>query len=272
MSVHSQRIHGFELKAHHTGALDGDAPLVVLVHGMAEPADVWAPVVTQLADQCHCVALDLPWNGQQGGFWGQAASPEAWLAMALHTFGLQPDAWVAHSFGASALLAFLAENHNAKEKAPAVLISPFYKASHEDVTWPLFQRYVTEFTAFVEHSIRVRLNRAIDSQVLHRMTEAARDAFGCYVWMEFWRLFSRTPFLSLEHLVQPILALTGAEDFSSPLPDVETLAAALPNARLEVFPDYGHFLLSSCAEEVSRAISAFLLAECRPEAFSETYA
>ncbi|MDF3835348.1 alpha/beta hydrolase [Cupriavidus basilensis] len=243
--------------------------MVVLVHGMMEPPEVWSGVLARLRDRYRCVVLDLPWNGRQGGFWGEILCSEDWLREALDAFQLQPDAWVAHSFGASTVLALLARDA-AFDRVPVALISPFYKVSSQDVTWPLFQRYVNEFTDFVELSIRLRRRRAaLDPDVLRRMTEAARDSFGCYVWMNFWQLFARMPFLPLRHLTQPVLVLSGDEDFSSPLADAQALRAALPNAALEVHRGCGHFLLSCREQESAVAIDRFLVRTCQaPEVFS----
>lgn len=263
MNAGTRRIRGFEVAAHVYGPA-GDAPVVVLVHGMMESAEVWGSLVARLCDRHRCVVLELPWNGQQGGFWGEILRPEEWLREALDAFGLQPDAWVAHSFGASTVLALLA-SRNTSDGAPVVLISPFYKASSEDVTWPLFQRYVNEFTDFIELSIRVR-RAGLDPDVLRRMTEATRDRFGCYVWMNFWQLFARMPFLTLHHLTQPVLMLTGDEDFSSPLADVEALHAALPNGTLEVYRGCGHFLLSCREPQCVAAIDRHLADACLTDA------
>lgn len=263
MNSRSQLLHGYTLTAHAHGSADEEAPLVVLVHGMMEPAAVWQPVLDVLANgdaPYRCVTLELPWNGLQGGLWGRHMCPQAWLQTALELFDLRPDAWVAHSFGASALLALLAGDRSGRgAEAPAVLISPFYKATHQEVTWPLFQRYVNEFTDFVELSIRVRMeDRVVDPVVLGRMTETARDAFGCYVWTEFWRLFAAMPFLPLQMVQQPVLLLTGTEDFSSPLPDVQALENALPDAGLQAYAGASHFLLSSRRNEITHAVADFL--------------
>lgn len=263
MRSRSLSLHGFTLTAHAHGSVNEDAPLVVLVHGMMEPAAVWQPVLEVLTEGVspyRCITLEMPWNGLQGGLWGRHMAPQAWLQAALEQFDLHPDAWVAHSFGASALLALLSGNRSGRgAEAPAVLISPFYKATHQEVTWPLFQRYVNNFTDFVELSIRVRMeDRVIDPAVLGRMTEAARDAFGCYVWTEFWRLFAAMPFLPLHKVSQPVLLLTGSEDFSSALPDVQALESALPEAALQAYVGASHFLLSSRRDEVTRAVASFL--------------
>jgi pimeloyl-ACP methyl ester carboxylesterase len=252
----THRIHGYDITAHHHGPVD--APVVVLVHGMMEPANVWRSVVARLKSRYRCVVLEMPWNGQQGSLWGLDVRSEVWLAATLSSFDIRPDAWVAHSFGATTLLALLTATDRPGAQAPAVLVSPFYKASHEDVTWPLFENYVVRFTGFVEMSIKTRVKRELDPAVLRRMTEAARDAFGCYVWMHFWQLFSRMPFLPLGGLKQPILTLVGADDDSSPLADAQALSDALPNGALKVFPACGHFLLRRCEEASAAAIDRFL--------------
>lgn len=258
MRLGTRRIQGFEVSADLHGPADASAPIVVLVHGMMEPGDIWRSVLTRLSRGYRCVVLDLPWNGRQGGYWGLGLRPEDWLRTAVEAFELHPDAWIAHSFGASTLLAMLATSDEPSD-APVTLVSPFYKASSKDVTWPLFQGYVNRFTDFVELSIRVRMNhKELDPDVLRRMTEAARDSFGCYVWMNFWQLFARMPFVSVERLTQPVLTLTGAEDFSAPLADALALDAALPNGRLEVYPNCAHFLLSSRGEEAADAMARFL--------------
>jgi len=267
VSVRSFTLHGYTVSAHWQGSSDPAAPLVVLVHGMMEPPRVWETLVPRLtADPpaWRCVSLELPWNGLQGGLWGRSLTPQQWLRAALERFELQADAWVAHSFGASTLLSLLAEQPDAPgAQAPAVLISPFFKRRPQDVSWPLFQRYVNEFQKFVELSLRVRLEgRPVDAAVLARMTETARDAFGCYVWMEFWRLFSAMPFLPLQRVEQPLLLLGGAQDFSAPVADLRVLAEALPSATLQSYPEASHFLLSTHGAAVADAVSTFFSLVC----------
>lgn len=260
MMLRTQSIDGFVLSAQEHAPAVAAAPLVVLVHGMMEPATVWQPLVRALVQNLglRCVSLALPWNGEQGGLWGQVRGPVCWLQQALDVFELTPDAWLAHSFGASTLLGLMSRGA-ARHQRPAVLVSPFFKPCHTQVTWPLFERYVAEFTDFVRLSIRVRLGpRVVDPQVLERMTQSARDSFGCYVWMQFWQLFTTMPFLPLERLRQPVLTLTGADDFSTPLDDVRALNLKLPLGELEVFHAAGHFLLDSHRSAVIRAAQHFL--------------
>ena len=278
MPTRTARLHGHTLSAHLHDTAGAEAPLVVLVHGMMEPADVWQPVIERIGRRYRCVSLELPWNGTQGVLWGRPLSPHEWLRAALDTFDLRPHAWLAHSFGASTLLSLLASGRTDRGlAAPTVLISPFFKASHHEVSWPLFEGYVRRFTEFVELSIRTRVGaRGVDADVLRRMTETARDAFGCYVWMQFWQQFAEMPFLQLDGLRQPMLVLNGSEDFSSPLHDARSLVDALPCARLLALDGASHFLLSSHRDAVVEALDRFLqrslLPGCAVECRGETFA
>jgi pimeloyl-ACP methyl ester carboxylesterase len=204
--------------------------------------------------------VDLPWNGLQGGQWGQVRSPDAWLDLALDAFDLQPDAFAGHSFGASVLLAFLASSrHSCARDTPSVVVSPFYKADLTDFSWALLRRYVAEFPQFVQESITQRSDgRSIQSDSLVRMIETACDTFGVDNWMEFWRLFSRMPSLNLGSLAKSTLVISGADDFSSPQADQFALRDALPLSTLELLPAARHFLLDSHRETVSSLIAQFL--------------
>ncbi|WP_454765221.1 alpha/beta fold hydrolase [Cupriavidus campinensis] len=256
-------LSGYTIQARACGPVG--APLAVLVHGMMEAGSVWNPLLQRLATTYRCVVLDLPWNGMQSGLWGRVMPPEQWLRTALERFQLRPDVWVAHSFGANAVLTLLALHPTLPgATAPAALISPFYKASHHEVTWSLFQQYVNEFRDFVELSIRCRTTRQLAPDVLQRMTHAACESFGCYVWAEFWRVYAAMPFLPLREVRQPLAVLTGSDDQCARLPDVRALADSLPAGRLRVFHGAGHFLLNDRRHDPASAIEQFLLAHCAP--------
>ena len=260
MKVYSLQVDGYTLSARSVGTEEPQAPRIVAIHGMMESSTVWLPVVEALLHRYQFTLIDLPWNGTQGGQWGRVRSPDAWLDMAITAFDVQPDAFVGHSFGASVLLAFLANSrHACAQGAPAVVVSPFYKADPGEFSWTLLRRYVAEFPMFVQESITQRSGgRSIASDSLQRMVETACDTFGVDNWMEFWRLFSRTPSLDLQALTKPTLVISGADDFSSPQADQFALHDAVPQCTLELLPAARHFLLDSHRETVSRLITQFL--------------
>lgn len=51
------------ITALHTETI-GEGPAVVLVHGMADDASVWAGTVEALSDDCACTTVDLPGHGR----------------------------------------------------------------------------------------------------------------------------------------------------------------------------------------------------------------
>lgn len=53
-----------ESKLHIQVSGNPDAPSVVFLHGFLGSGDDWAPIVDQLADNWHCVSIDLPGHGK----------------------------------------------------------------------------------------------------------------------------------------------------------------------------------------------------------------
>ncbi|MDC8758948.1 alpha/beta fold hydrolase [Janthinobacterium fluminis] len=254
----TREVAGYPIRATYHGECAQPRATWLFVHGMVESDDVWASVPPLLPPGVVAVTLELPWSGRLDALWGLSMAPEQWLHAALEAHGIAPDGIVAHSFGANVVLQYL-ERHGSGGVAHLLLISPFYKASTGDVSWELFQHYVFEFERFIELSLTVRQgSRPLAPELFGAVRQKLRDQFGCYSWMQFWQLFSRTPFLSLREFTQPCLLITGADDFSSPLADVTALARGLPDARLVVFEDCSHFCLSSKRQETLAQIVDFV--------------
>ncbi|WP_027799220.1 alpha/beta fold hydrolase [Paraburkholderia dilworthii] len=260
MKAYSLPVDGYSLSVRSVGTDDPHAPVIVAIHGMMESSTVWLPVIEALLDRCRFVLVDLPWNGTQGDQWGRVRSPDAWLEVAVNAFELQPDAFAAHSFGASVLLAFLATSgHPCARRTPSVVVSPFFKADPAEFSWALLRRYIGEFPQFVAESITQRSGgRPIPRDSLPRMVETACDTFGVGNWMEFWRLFARMPSLDMRALTQPTLVITGADDFSSPPADQRALCSAIHRCELRLLPAARHFLLDSHRETVARLVTEFV--------------
>ena len=251
-------VAGYPLRASWHGTLEHPRATWLLVHGMVENDEVWRPVLGALPEGICAVTLELPWSGARDALWGLTMAPEAWIGAALDAHGIVPDAIAAHSFGANAVLQMLADRA-LPQLQQLVLISPFYKPGSADMSWPLFQRYVAEFEHFIGLSMSVRAGeRQLSAEMFALIREKLRDSFGCYSWMQFWQLFSRTPFLQLQHLQLPCLVITGADDFSSPPDDVRALATRLPDARLVVYPECSHFCLTTKEKETVSLITDFM--------------
>ena len=63
---------------------------------------------------------------------------------------------------------------------------------------------------------------------------------------------------TLPTIAVPTLVLVGAEDVPTPPPEAETMAAAIPRARLDIIPGAGHLANLECPAAVNAALRAFL--------------
>jgi pimeloyl-ACP methyl ester carboxylesterase len=79
------------------------------------------------------------------------------------------------------------------------------------------------------------------ADLLEAMVAKVRDRIGPYGWLRFFDLFTETPFLDLSRVDVPCLVVGGGLDTASYPADSAGLAAALPDARLEILPGCGHF-------------------------------
>lgn len=103
---------------------------VLLVHGWSGAAGDWLPLADALRDRGHDVlVLDLPGHGAVRG--RRSSLPRFVRALAHIAPTLGPvNAWVAHSGGALAAVAALAQLPAAHRPARAVLIAPLARARH----------------------------------------------------------------------------------------------------------------------------------------------
>ena len=85
-----------------------DAPLIVLVHGLNESADTWAPFIPPLAQHLHVLSFDLPGFGQSTKA-NKLYSPDNYVAFiryVLSKFPAQKIILVGHSLGGNVALRF----------------------------------------------------------------------------------------------------------------------------------------------------------------------
>ena len=93
--------------------------------------------------------------------------------------------------------------------------------------------------------------------VFHR--EAAPSPLGYALQMTAFSTFHSLPWLHrVEH---PTLILAGTDDRLVPMANSAVLAAYLPNARLRVFDQWGHYLLHDPASGAGATVADFLSAE-----------
>jgi pimeloyl-ACP methyl ester carboxylesterase len=234
-------------------ALGTPALRIAFLHGLQENARCWDQVTAALPDDVDAWVFGLPWDGAHGDAWAMEREPGVWIERALAQLPYRPDVLVAHSFGANALLDHL-DATGTPDDLRLVLLAPFFRATRAEFDWRLLSYYLTDFHLFLAGGITSRRARTIDPDVLLGMSLKVRDRVGAYGWLRFMELFTRTPLLDLAGLTMPVAVVGGERDIASYPADCTALAAALPDATVEIVEGCGHHLMVEAPERVVRIV------------------
>jgi len=267
-AVLAARVAGHEIRRRwlHRAGRPG-RPVALLVHGMAENGTSWGPLVPALRQVFDVVALDLPWSGEEGVRWPSALAPGDWLREGLALCQEPPAVVVGHSFGASVLLEWLAREERARAVSAAVLIAPFFKPRPECFDWEVLSYYVNRFHELLEQGMRARAGaRRLPADFVAAMAEKVRERIAPAGWMEFFRIFMRSPELPLEKITCPVRVVVGDRDISVAVDDCRALVERLPAARLDVLAGCGHYCLLERPEETIAATAGHLTRSRHPGA------
>jgi pimeloyl-ACP methyl ester carboxylesterase len=241
-----------------------DGPLLVLVHGMEDGPDSWAPLAGLLGRQWRTRALDLPWRAGNGYRWRRRGSPGSLLAQELAALGEPAAVLIGHSFGANAVLELLADT-TVRPVAPrpsaVVLTAPFYRPPELAVTWELFDSSRENFDRQIQAGITARLGSrlaTVDPELVATMTDKAIARIGPVGFLSVFDQFVASGELPLAGVDVPTLVLSGRGDPSLGRRRSAALDAAMPAATVVVSDHYDHFCHVRQTGDVARRITEFL--------------
>lgn len=247
----------------------GKGQPVVLVHGFASSLNVWTGVKKALLADHRVLALDLKGFGHSSrpeGDYSPKAQAELVLAL-LDARGVEgPVDFVAHSWGSSVVLqlALIAPERVRKialydawvyeDQLPStfawaradgmgeLLIGAFYDERADEKMAAAFYdpRYVTE-----------ELVETVEEQLARPGTKAA--ALAAIRGQRYEELEAQ-----YKKIDKPVLLLWGREDRVTTLEYGERLSKELPNARLTVYPQCGHFPMIEAISPSTRDLVEFL--------------
>jgi pimeloyl-ACP methyl ester carboxylesterase len=260
---------------------------LVLLHGQpGSPAD-WLPLAERLPAQFHAVAADRPGYGSSqlpaGGF---AANARAVLDD-LDARGIRRAVLVGHSYGGGVAL-------SAASLAPGRVEAVVLLASVGPGCVNGWDRLLAapgagQLCALVAWRLTPWIARARLARISRRRGRPVRpdEHVNWQVWghsgperRPLWRTFLTEQrallreLAELEHAVSsvraPVLLLADPRDTVVPVDTARRLAAALPDARLQLVQGAGHHLPRRAPDAVADAIAAFLAATEEPARRSET--
>jgi len=248
---------------------------VMLLHGQPGSGADWQQVARRLPDGVGVVAPDRPGYGASprpaGGF---AVGARAVVAD-LDARGIDRAVLVGHSYGGGVALA-------AAQLAPQRVEALVLLASVGPgcLTWAdrvLAGPVSGEFLAVVAWHLTPRLARGVltGARRLRGRPLAADEHVNWQTWAgahhdhgPVWRSFLTEQralvrdlaglTVALPAVTQPDLLAADPSDMNVPVRSTRQLAAALPDARVELLAGHGHHLPRRAAPEIAAAITGFL--------------
>jgi len=254
---------------------DGDGPVLLCLHSIAHGASDWAGLRTALRDRFRVIALDWPNHGSSGDDREPASAGRyaALLAGFVEALGLRELVLIGNSIGGGAALRF-AGAHPERVRALVLVDSAgldradalarivcgamvrFFAAGARGARW--FPRWFGRYYRVVLPGEAARAQR-------ERIVAAAYASAP--VLVQAWSSFAR-PDADQRHVARglrcPVFVAWARSDRVIQLRRNRPAIAAIPNARLELFPG-GHAPFLECPDAFMPALAGFL-AELPPRA------
>ena len=262
----------FHGKAHIFTAGREDAPTVVLVHGLGDKgARDWSTLMPLLARDYRVVAFDLPGFGRSSKS-NESYSPDRYAdfiryLMAEH-FGTRTFFLVGHSMGGAIALRYAARFPQdvmalVLADVPGILHPMAYSKflSHIGIDYlPNLYPAQNDHLQNLVNSVLKLTNKVEPLPGMIVGSPSLRQSFlkadptkiaGLSLALEDFSA-------DLPRVEVPVLVLWGGRDNIAPLRNGQVLAAALPQAQLEVFEGSGHTPMDDVPAKFNARVAAFL--------------
>jgi len=283
---HEITLHGRPVTYLETGVHSG-GPVVVLLHGLASSSRTWAAVMPLLGSHAHVIAPDLLGHGlsakPRSGDYSLGAYA-AGLRDLLIALDIPQATVVGHSFGGGIAMQFA---YQFPERTERLVLVASGGLGHDvalalrAATLPgtaLALRTAAAVTPKWLAQLGVRLVRAMP-KVSAAEIDGLVDAFDSFADQGARKAFTHTVRGALNLSGQrlngterlylladtPLLLIAGSRD--SVIPIAHTLAAheVLPDSRLEIFDEAGHFPHIDRPQRFAHLLRDFLIATAPAE-------
>lgn len=227
-------------------------PPLLFLHGWRSEANVWQSAMESFAEEGYAVcALDLPGFGSSGnppsafsvaqyaevvrGFMQKAEIPEAIL--------------IGHSFGGRIAIALAVRYPDSAEKLVLVDSAGVREASLKTRSAGIIAKiFKPVFSLPFMQPVRRALYKAWGAED-YLATPALRETFKLVVAEDLSPLFPG--------IRQESLLIWGEHDLDTPVSAARLMERSIPNARLEILRDAGHFSFLDAPEAFVSLVRAF---------------
>jgi len=253
------------LRLHYVAWGDESKPALVLVHGGRDHARSWDFVAQRMLDRYAVYALDLRGHGDSEHAVNGAYPLTAYVADVCKLLDVldRPTVRIlGHSLGGRIVMDTTASFPERIEKV--VAIEGFGRMGSENSPAHQIQNYVRiarELESRQPHpyatieAAEQRMseeNKRLSPEMVRHLTKYAvrRQEDGSYVWkFDNYTRLTPAPEWSMEQtealwnqVKTPTMFIGGVESWSHRFPGREVMASYVPNARIHVFKDAGHWV------------------------------
>ncbi len=254
-------------------------PTVVFYHATGFVSELWEPVIRELGDDFHCIALDQRGHGGSD----KTAPSYTWHDTAsdfqnfLEAMLLKHVIAIGHSSGATSIAVTAARKPELIERA--VLIEPTLRSrvagayspergqaliertrsrrarwpSREAMRASLGQR--PPYNSWTDEMLQLFVDHATVQNENGEVELLCTPEVEAQIYSSFSNF---DPWPDLPNLRQPVLVVHGSGPSMFPTTPAAELMAVLPNAQLVELPEGGHLILMEAPLQVAAAIKEFL--------------
>ncbi len=262
------------VRMHYRIQGDAEAPAIILVHGFGASVHAWEPWVERLGARYRIISVDLPGHGltrAPARYRFSAISNAQLIGELAQNLNVQRFILVGHSMGGAVAVRFALRE---PEKLDAlVLVAPAAWPRGESTGRPPFVfrllsnplgraivRHINP-RLFAERGLASAYNDPdmVQEGVIDRYVDLAR-APGHRALLSSGRDNAEIPLRAEDFadIAVATLVMHGEGDRIISVEDSRALAAALPSARLVVYPDVGHLPMEEAPDQSAADVRAFL--------------
>jgi pimeloyl-ACP methyl ester carboxylesterase len=237
---------------------EGKGRTVVLLHGWGLSLTTFKDLSAHLSNKFRVISLDLP------GFGASPKPTSDWGAEEYATFveafvkKLKLDSvytYIGHSFGGRIIIRGSADGLLLSEK---VVLIDTAGIKPTKTPWKTFYGILAKTGKIVTALPGLRSWRESLRKKLYNATGTSDYLQSGDMKQIFLKIINED-LLPYVHLIkQPTLIIWGERDYVTPLSDAQAIKDELPNGRLVVIPDAGHFPYLDDLEAVKKELDAFV--------------
>ena len=235
--------------------LDEDLSTVVFIHGSGGTSILWHAQVEALADEMNTVALDLPGRGRSGGEGMKCI--EDYTAVVdgfVEAIEVPQPVPCGLSIGGAIVLQLLLDKPG-KYKAGIVVNS----GARLRVMPLIFEAIEKDYEGFLNASYTTGISEKTDPSRIKPLVDSMAECPPEVAMGDFGACDSFDVMERLAEIDLPVLVLTASEDKLTPVKYGTFLADHIGNSSIVHIEDAGHLSPMEKPDEVTQAISEFVL-------------